>query len=529
MRKFLIRTLLLVLAVGGAFMWLCSDASVLAGATALGLDDDVGGLTANAHNPLIFNTMEAMGAGMLRVSLPFDHVVQAPGVYVWSWQDENGYRDYGLLFERLERSGIRPLVVLEGGPAYANHLYPQQPVFREALLESWADFVRTAVERYSSKVDFWQIGGNINDPSAWGWVLFPAAVSPQAPPDPELYSQMLKTAYAIIKSAQAGDSVLLGGLALGGDCAFHPLVYLQTLHNLDAWYAFDAINIELPALESSPESAQVDACGYLPVQSSGMPLADNLRAVGDFAKEIGTKPVWVHGLAFSEATLAAEAARRATLPQVVESDYLARATGILLGYGGAHKVFWRYSPEDGLPGAIALQSFANLNRALGGRFEKTAAGLSDPALQALRFRGSGRLTVLAWRSEGGEEALPTVVPDVDGLKIRAYSADAPSLKTSEGVSLHVDAGGDTALMVSERPVILSGHPVELKQSLIMFITDSASQAGAGLKAKLSNWVQGQKVKAADRVGAWVEEQQKSLMQTLKDSFNQWLRKSLGLA
>ncbi len=51
---------------------------------------------------------------------------------------------------------------------------------------------------------------------------------------------------------------------------------------MNAWYAFDALSLELPVLGGAPESVQVDACAYAPVQSSGMPLADSLRAIADF-------------------------------------------------------------------------------------------------------------------------------------------------------------------------------------------------------------------------------------------------------
>jgi hypothetical protein len=93
----------------------------------------------------------------------------------------------------------------------------------------------------------------------------------------------------------------------------------------------------------------------------------------------------------------------------------------------------------------------------------------------------------------------------------------------------VDSGGSTALLVSERPVLISASPSELKDALMMFARDSAADAGNGLKAKFSGFIQAQKINAAQKVGAWVDTQQQSLMQTIKDSFNQWLRKSLGLA
>jgi len=529
MRKFLIKTLALLMAAGGSFFWLGSDASVLAGAAALGMDDPGGFLAANSQNPAVFNLLESAQAGYVRVELPFQQVSPSAGAFIWAYQGPNGYVDFNQLFEKMDRRGIQPVVILSGGPAFANHLYPQQPVFRDDLLDAWANYLRAAVQQFGGQVDYWQVGGKINNPGDWGKVLFPGAESPISAPDPALYADMLKIAYSVVKSAQGTDTVLLGGLEFSGDCAFHPLAYLQALSGLDAWYAFDAISLEISALDSPPETAQIDACGYLPVQSTGIPLADSVRAVADFAQEHGKKPLWLHGLSISPDLLAAKAAERATLPEILESDYLTRATAILLAEGDADRVFWRYDPLAGSPGAAAMQSFANLSQSLGGSVQSSSSLSLENGLQAKSFRGSGKLTTIAWRPASGSEFSAAVIPGFEGYDPYAWSADAGSLKHRDGIELPVDNGGSVALMLGERPVIISGKPSDIKGSISLFIKDSASQAGKGLKGKLTAVFQSQKAKTAEKVTAWVEDQQQSLMDTLKISFNQWLRKSLGLA
>ena len=166
---------------------------------------------------------------------------------------------------------------------------------------------------------------------------------------------------------------------------------------------------------------------------------------------------------------------------------------------------------------------------LSGTIQSEKITLPKGNLEAASFRGSGKRTIITWRTSGGEEALPTAIPGFGGFDLHAWSADAASTKNKNGVSLRVDSGGSTALLVSERPVLISASPSELKDALMMFARDSAADAGNGLKAKFSGFIQAQKINAAQKVGAWVDTQQQSLMQTIKDSFNQWLRKSLGLA
>ena len=528
MHKFLLKTFATLLAAGGLFTWFRTDASVLAGAAALGMDDSSSWLASNSQDPKPFDLLEAVDTGMLRVDLPWNEVETSPGAFVWAYKSSAGYKDFTQLFARLDKRGIKPVLVLSGGPSFLNNLYPQQPVVREEFLAAWENYVRAAVQKFGTSVNFWQIGTDINDPAGWGKVIFPSEESPVSPPDPALYADMLTIAYNVIKSVQASDTVILGSLTFGGDCAFHPSAYLQAIDELNAWYAFDTLSLEMPVLSGAPETAQMDACDFAPIQSGGMPLADSLRSVSDLTQEIGAKSIWVHSLSFSSDILAEKAAERGTLREVVESDYLSRATAILLASGGAEKVFWQYSPLSGAPGAIALQSFANLSRTLGGGASSTASQLGSD-IEVASFRGNGRLAVVTWRKSGGDEALPAIIPGFEGYGLHAWSADAASMKTKYGVELKVDSGGSTALMVSERPVLISAKPVEIKDSLTLLASDGAAQAGKGLKAKFASFVQAQKANAAEKVGAWVDEQQQSLMQTLKNSFNQWLRKSLGLA
>ncbi len=529
MYKFLLKTFAILLAAGGLFIWFRADASVLVGSSALGMDDSSTWLAANSQDPKPFNLLEAADARILRIDLPWNEVESAPGAFAWAYKTDNGYKDFTQLFSRLEKRGIKPIVVLSGSPSFLNNLYPQQPVQREELLAAWENYIQAAVQQFGDQVNFWQVGADINDPASWGKVIFPTAESAFSPPDPALYADMLRIAYSVIKSDQASDTVILGGLVLGGDCAFHPLTYLQALIDLDAWYAFDVLSLELPVLNGTPETVQVDVCAYAPIQSSGMPLADSLRTITDFIQLSGVKPVWVHNLSFSAGDLAAKAIERNTLPEVVESDYMARTSAIILAYGSADKVFWRYTPLSGAPGAVALQSFANLNRALGRTHNSDGASQTDSDFETASFKGGGGLVMLTWRKAGGDEALPAVIPGFKGYDLHAWSADAVSMKNKFGVELKVDEGGSTALLVSERPVLISARPVEFKESITLLAADTAKQAGNGLKAKFASIMQAQKAKAAQKVAAWVDEQQQSLMRTLKDSFSQWLNKSLGLA
>lgn len=527
MRRFLVRLGLIIAAAAGAFIWLGSGTGGLAGAHALGMDDSSRWIAANSQNPQVLDTLEAARTGMLRVEIPWDMVEKSPGAFAWTYESEYGLVDLGQLFSRLQRRGIEPVAVLSGGPIYLSHLYPQQPVNSEQLLESMARFAGAAAAHFGDDVKYWQIGRQPNNADAWGQVLFPAAENPQAAPDAALYSQMLQSAYHAIKNEEAGASILLGDLEFSADCGLHPNLFLQTIADQRAWYAFDAASLSLDALDDIPESVVVDSCGIMPLQLSGIPAADSIRAVVDLIEQTGAKALWVHGLRFSNTFLDAQAAARGTIPEAAASDVLARASAILRAYGSADRVFWDLAPLENTPGLLALQTYANISLPLAGRFEGSMLPDSRDAF-ALRFRGGGKVNLLAWYAHGGDQAAPMMISGAQGYEIHAFSADSDSLKNRDGFALPVDDGGNIALMVSERPVLISGRPADLKQTITQTVEDGAAQASAGAQAKLNQWLQAQKAKAAARVSGWVAEQQASLLDSLRTSLGEWLRKSLGL-
>ena len=175
-----------------------------------------------------------------------------------------------------------------------------------------------------------------------------------------------------------------------------------------------------------------------------------------------------------------------------------------------------------------MQTFVNLSPMLTGRYKGSSVPTGTDAY-ALRFRGNGKLSLLAWNAQSNKEALPMVIGDVDGYDLYAFSADSASLKRKDGFELSVDTGRATALLIGERPVLISGNPSNIKQSVIQTVEDNAAQASAGMQAKLQNWLKAQKANAAESVGEWVAGQQASLLDSLRSSFEQWLWKSLGLA
>jgi len=528
MRKFLFKCLLILLAVGGVFLWLRSASDIVIGNSFFGMDDSKEWIVANSSQPNVMDTLASAHVETLRIMIPWERVEPAPGGFAWTMDSEYGLIDYPALFQRLEQRGITPIIVLSGGPAYLSDLYPQQPVMRDQLIASWSKYVSTIVEKFGEYVDDWQIGSAINHPESWGRLMFPSADAPSAPPDPALYAEMLTIAHDVITAKQTSDRVHLGSLTFETACAFQPLAYLQALEAAKVGYAYDVISVEMPALLAPPETAAIDACGEIPAQPSGIPSADSIRLLADFAKQTGGQQVFVHGLRFDRELLETAAEKGGTIPAAVSSDYLTRLSGLLLAYGKADAVFWALDPILDQPGLVALQSFANLNQTVHSIYINNGT----PGTQgdfALKFRGGGKMAILAWQQEPDNSPTPMVIDGVQGYQLMAYSADSPSLKHKDGIPLNVDAGGNTALLVGEQPVLISGRPSDIKQSITQAVSDGTQSVKTGAKAKWNDWMETQKRKTARKVSGWVDEQQASLLQMLRNSFSQWFKKQLGLA
>jgi len=266
----------------------------------------------------------------------------------------------------------------------------------------------------------------------------------------------------------------------------------------------------------------------MPSTLSGIPIGDSVQAVAEQIDAIGKKPLWVGHLQFSGAFLDQEANSQGTIPEAVASDLLSRASGLLRAFGGVERVIWTLDPLDNTPGLLAMQTYANLANMIGGKYAGSGLPESTDAY-ALRFRGGGRVNILAWFTNGGAAANAMMISGMEGYDPVAYSADSDSLKQRDGIDLPVDDGGNIALMVSERPVLISGHPKDLKQTITQIVAESTAQASDGMKAKTGQWLQAQKAKAAVKVSDWAARQQASLLDNLRISLEKWLRKSLGLA
>ncbi len=147
--------------------------------------------------------------------------------------------DFDRLLTELNARNIKMVALLDYGPRYleGNPVYGYY-VNPSDLLTRWRAYVQAVVDRFGDRINYWEIGNEVNSRNFWGKVVIETndQAHPDGPaePDPILYAQVLRIAHDIIKQHDSNDTVILGGLAGYhsdlADCVTNYQKYLADLH-----------------------------------------------------------------------------------------------------------------------------------------------------------------------------------------------------------------------------------------------------------------------------------------------------------
>lgn len=182
---------------------------------------------------------------LIRTGFLWRDVEQKPGEWDWSAIDE--------VVENAEKHDLQLIAVLHESPAWA-----KKPL--EKNLEGWKEFVSRVTERYKGRITRWEVW---NEPNLSH--RFKSAQSKQ------FFSELLKESYKIIKSTDADNRVVLGGMA-SQESAFP---FWKTIFTHGALQYCDAVAIH-------------------PYQFPAESLVDYLDRLRKLMGEYGeVKPVWI--------------------------------------------------------------------------------------------------------------------------------------------------------------------------------------------------------------------------------------------
>ncbi|WP_231984644.1 cellulase family glycosylhydrolase [Mycobacterium sp. 852014-52144_SCH5372336] len=146
-----------------------------------------------------FDLMADMGVTWVRVDIDWSAIERQRGQFNWTYPDA--------VAAEAEAHGMKVLAVLASSPEWARPSSPGDEWTSRHLrpddMSDWADFVRTAVERYSSRgVHTWEIWNEPNTAKFW---------PPR--PDANQYGTLFWVAAEAIRDVDPAATILIGGLA----------------------------------------------------------------------------------------------------------------------------------------------------------------------------------------------------------------------------------------------------------------------------------------------------------------------------
>jgi hypothetical protein len=252
-----------------------------------------------------FPVAKDMGAGWMRVFLPWLGLETSPGEYHWD--------EYDAVFDRLGELGFDALAVIYGAPDWAA-VESCGPISDTLALES---FLGVVVPRYAEVVDAWEFTNEPDGkyprpeygPAVGCWGAYPAE-----------YARQLGIFYTKIKSLDPDALVFFGGLAYDYWERFERDFFEQALQNGAGLY-FDGVSLH-----------------HYPVNEAEFPsMANKVNEIRDIMSRNGVywKRVWM-----------TETGQWVNVGQSVEiqRDFIVRE--LTRGFGaGLDNIFW-FDPRE---------------------------------------------------------------------------------------------------------------------------------------------------------------------------------------
>lgn len=480
-------------------------------------------------------SLQQLGVGWIQEEIPWNLVQQVPDSFQWAFGTATFAYDFDALLSEASSRKINVLAVLDGGPVFLPHVYPGSPVNSDSLLQAWKVYIQSVVDRYGDRIDYWQIGRDVNMSAYYGDLLYPTVEGAFANPDPVLYGKLLQSAYEIIKTKDDGDTVILGGLEMNStDCTSNPFSFLGQLQVAGAWKYFDALGVEIFRGAAWPEQGIPRGNGYDVLSGAcilgttrNANLLEELRSVRAFTNQFGRKPIWITGVGYHTSEIQHLADTRGSETAVVESDLLARTLVPLLSEPYIDRVFWYTFLDEPNKSSWSLGPFgqltySNLSAMLrGARAEGQITELDmQPELVEYRFENNGRSILVLWRIGGGEAPQVATVHALTGDSAVVYPADSVEFSALTGLRLAVAPEGNALVQVGERPLLIVAQSSDALAQMKAGAEDQIAGVQDTVRTGVNNIWEDAKTAISNQVSSWLNNLKESLMRSIKDKLNQ---------
>ena len=186
--------------------------------------------------------LRATGFGWVRQRFDWGRLEPQPGHFNWQPSDA--------LLRAITASGLIPVVVLDGSPAWARAVQDtgpgENPLAPPTDPATFARFAAAFAARYGDQVRYYQIWDEPNVAPHWGNQLI----------EPVQYAWLLKAAATAIREVDADAVIITAALAPTADrghTAIDEIYFLQRLYAAGAASAFDAVAVQPFGFANPPD------------------------------------------------------------------------------------------------------------------------------------------------------------------------------------------------------------------------------------------------------------------------------------
>ena len=458
--------------------------------------------------PLMLDQFNEAGIKWIREEIPWSEVEQAPGEFRWHYGHDMEYLDFPQMINLINARDMHLLAVLDTGPVYLQHQYPNQPINPDQLVENWANYVNAVVEKFGDSIDAWEIGGAVNDPAVWGKVVYPTVPGATAEPDPFLYTRLLSTASNIIKAHDPNDLVIAGGFSVvAQNCEWSVERFLAMINNAQAWDSFDLLGLQPDWGTFSPETKMSSNATVNPdsggcsiaEESTTFDLVGKIKSIQAFMQNYGEKPIWITEIGWQDNQVKATADQLGVDANQIKTNYLARSLVALINEPGIEKVFWQgYDRYDGTTiqnlDPTSQQALHNISESLSnsiqlGQYQTVSSSAGQQSItEEFRFRKNGKLILIAWNTLGGSQPVPVEFKNVDAKSVRAYATNTDSFSKKDGYVINVQPDKTFTIQLTEWPVLFIAEPENVFQEIKFSIEDRATILANAVKGIARGWM-----------------------------------------
>jgi hypothetical protein len=256
----------------------------------------------------------------------------------WHWQQSD------FVVRAADYYGLRLIVRLDHPPDWA--LRPTEGSGIPPIdLEAYANFVATVARRYRGQVRGYIVWNEPNLSREWAG----------RPPDPAAYTALLCRAYATLKAADPGATVVSTGLAPtnGGDGAMDDRLFLREMYKAGAVACLEVLGAHAYGFGHPPDDLRGAHDGLNLARL--MDLREIMEAYGGSAR-----PVWITELGWTTDGVGAHAWQTVSAEQ--QADYLTRAWQHIKREWPWVRVATVWNLSQGLSPTDEMAGFSLLNR-----------------------------------------------------------------------------------------------------------------------------------------------------------------------